>query len=133
MSWTIPGQGYINLTETSQLEKELKKLKRDDEIAQMDIVFSDDQEAKKMFNLAKNLTKRAGGGTAAKYYKHPKYGSIVSIGHQGDYDVAGEYIEMNKVAMDIAKKTKDKTARAQDVELDFDTDSAQDSLAYKAK
>jgi hypothetical protein len=136
MSWTTPGQGYF-ITETSQLEKDLKKLKRDDDIAQMDIVFSDEKEAKKMLSIAKSLTRRAGGGVSAEYYKDPKYGPIISIGHQDDAEVAGEYIEMNKIAMEIAKKTKDKKARAQDVQLDFDSDYASPSRpgtwAYPAK
>ena len=122
-SWTTPGQGYF-IIETSQLEKDLKKLKRDDEIAQMSIVFSDENEAKRMFPIAKSLTRRAGGGNTARYYVDPKYGPTISIGHQHDVEVAGEFIEMNKVAMEIAKKTKDKKARAQDVELDWDFDYA---------
>ena len=107
----------------------------DNDIRQMSLVFSTPEEAKRIASKFSSKIKQTGASVKFENWSKLK-GRVIGIGHLGNRTdrvidaMSKKPMQLNKLAMEIAKNTTDKYAYVMNVETDFDEEVAGDTIRF---
>ena len=110
----------------------------DNDIRQMNLVFSTPEEAKRIASEFNSKVKKTGASIKKANWGAKLKDRVIAIGHNDNLSdkvidaMIKKDMQLNKIALEIANKTTDQYAYAMGVETDFDEEVAMDTERFES-